>query len=311
MNFDDCFNELDKITKNEVEIKDICCDDTNNYNLIEGVIICKKCNKTISNITDNPEWRFYGSNDTKNTDPTRCGLPVNILLPKSSVGSIVANQYLKDNSMKKVQQYAQWTSMTYKERSMYKVFTELDSIGKNNNLSLIIINEAKSLYKIISDIQISRGNNRKGIIASCVYFACKNCGVSRSPKELAEMFNITTPIMTKGVKTFQEIFNTSNINKNRITNVESIKPEDFISRFSNKLNLNDNHISIIIKMPENIKNSDIMTEIRPDSIAAGCILLYSNQNKLNINKKDISKICKISEVTINKCCKRLENYLNQ
>ena len=34
----------------------------------------------------------------------------------------------------------------------------------------MIIDEASSLYTIISSTKISRGSNRKGIIAACVFF---------------------------------------------------------------------------------------------------------------------------------------------
>jgi len=42
-------------------------------------------------------------------------------------------------------------------------------------------------------------------------------------------------------------------------------------------------------------------------MASGCIFLYTKDINLNLSKKDISDICKISEVTINKCYKKLEN----
>ena len=41
-------------------------------------------------------------------------------------------------------------------------------------------------------------------------------------------------------------------------------------------------------------------------MASGCIFLYIKYYKLDVNKKEVSKICKISEVTINKCYKKLE-----
>ena len=67
--------------------------------------------------------------------------------------------------------------MPYKKRSLYKVFLEIQEACKNNNLPIIICNETKSLYSIISKTKISRGSNRKGIIAACVYYACKECNV--------------------------------------------------------------------------------------------------------------------------------------
>ena len=91
-----------------------------------------------------------------------------------------------------------------KERSIYKVFLEIQNVCNRHNIPSKIINEAKSIYKIVSTTKISRGTNREGIIASCVYFACKECDVPRSSKEIADMFGITSNIMTKGVKKCQE-----------------------------------------------------------------------------------------------------------
>ena len=307
MEFNKLFEELDKL---EITIdSNECCLSINNYIFINELVKCKKCDTLISNISDNPEWRFYGSEDTKSSDPTRCGMPLNILLPKSSVGSIVSNQYSKDKSMFQVKKYTGWNSMTYKERSTYKVFTDISDIAKKNQLPSKIVTEAKSLYKVISDTQISRGNNRKGIIAACLYYACKNCSVSRSSKEIALMFNLTTSVMTKGTKTFQEIIHMSN-SKNRIKEAKSIIPEDFIDRFCNKLNLNSDDIKQVKDISDIITQVNLISEVRPDSIAAGCILFYCNYKKdCIINKKDISKISQISEVTINKCCKKIEENI--
>ena len=103
MDFNDMFKELDRLT--ETEKPYICCEDKENYMFEDNILVCKKCNKIISNILDSPEWRYYGSEDTKNSDPTRCGMPVNVLLPESSVGTVVSNQFCKDKGMYRVKQY--------------------------------------------------------------------------------------------------------------------------------------------------------------------------------------------------------------
>ena len=310
--FEKYYDNTDFIENNKkIESKPTydCCLNKINYLNNNGSVQCKICSNIISNISNNPEWRYYGSNDTKTSDPTRCGMPVNVLLPESSVGTVVSNQFSKDKGMYKVKQYQSWTSMTYKERSKYKVFTEITDICKKNDLPQVIINEAKSLYKIISDTKISRGNNRKGIIAACIYFACKTCNVSRSSKEIADMFNIKISILTKGCKNFQDILNMSE-NKNRINKADSIIPTDFIDRFCNRLSLLDKDILNIKKIAKKIHSLNLISDNRPDSFASGCILLYCYNKNLNINKKQIANISKISEVTINKCFKKLENNKN-
>ena len=124
--------------------------------------------------------------------------------------------------------------MPYKEK--YKVFNTIAEKCDKHNINTKIVGEAKSLYNSISEIKISRGSNRDGIIAACVYFACKECKVPRASKEIAEIFDIDITIMTKGCKSFQEIMNLNKKNKKRIVN-KSINPKDFIDRFCDKLNI--------------------------------------------------------------------------
>ena len=240
MNFDNLFAELEKITETK-NIKNKCCDIVENHKNINGVYECSKCSKIVSNILNTPEWRYYGADDTKSGDPTRCGMPMNVLLPDSSVGSIILNQYSKDKNMNQIKKYQEWSSMTYKERSTYKVFNTISDISKKYDFPKVIEIEAKSLYKIISETKISRGNNRKGIIASCIYFACKTCNVPRSQKEIAQIFDLKIPVMTKGCKLFQEIIHMSK-SKNRVFNADSITSEDFIERFCSTFNLDVNDI---------------------------------------------------------------------
>ena len=241
MDFENLFAELEKITETKSK-KIVCCNNIENHKNTNGVIECSQCSKIISNILSTPEWRYYGADDTKSGDPTRCGMPMNLLLPDSSVGSIVLNQYSKDKNMNQIKKYQEWSSMTYKERSTYKVYNIITDICKKYDFPKVIEIEGKSLYKIISETKISRGNNRKGIIASCIYFACKTCNVPRSQKEIAQIFNLKIPVMTKGCKLFQEIIHMSK-NKTRVLNADSITSEDFIERFCNRLNIDESHIS--------------------------------------------------------------------
>ena len=55
-----------------------------------------------------------------------------------------------------------------------------------------------------------------------------------------------------------------------------------------------------------IEKMDLMPENTPHSIAAGVVYFISQNCKLNICKMDVKNISEISEVTINKCFKKLE-----
>ena len=53
-----------------------------------------------------------------------------------------------------------------------------------------------------------------------------------------------------------------------------------------------------------------MTENTPPSIAAGIVYFVAQLCKLNINKKEVKNVSETSEVTINKCYKKLEKIIN-
>lgn len=305
MDFEDHYNFLNGLSeeKKDKEIK--CCENTDNYQNHNGMVMCKICSNLITNISNNPEWRCY-KKEGNSGDPTRCGMPVNSLLPESSVGSSIS--YSSNSSeMHQIRKMQSWNGMPYKERSLYKVFLTIQNTCEVNNIPSIIINEAKSIYNIIASTKISRGSNRNGIIAACVYFSCKHCGVPRSSKEIASMFKITVNVMTKGVKKCQEIIYMNKANKDRLSASNTIKPSDFIERFCNKLNIDEIKTEKILKICDIIIINDIISENTPPSIASGCIFYFTKKSKIDISKKDISAVCKISEVTINKCCKLIED----
>ena len=87
-----------KSSKTEEENVCISCYSTNII-LEDDNFICKSCNCITSKYIDSQaEWRYYGNDDNKSSDPTRCGAPVNDLLPDSSLGSIISCQMFETQS---------------------------------------------------------------------------------------------------------------------------------------------------------------------------------------------------------------------
>ena len=304
MSFEELYKTLDEVNLKDIKEKTNCCINQTNYLYEDEIIICKKCGKSINNIINSPEWRFYGSDDSKRSDPTRCGMPVNILLPKSSIGTTVNN---KGNYMDRISTRQRWNSMPYKERSKYKVFVEIDTRCRSNNLPIIISETSKSLYSVISEIKISRGKNRKGIIAACVFNACKECKVPRSIKEISQIFDMDSKVLTKGCKNYTEIIRLNKHTINRCQNLDTIIVSDFIERFSYNLSINEEGVKFIKYISTLCEKLDLIYDNTPPAMATGCIYLSCKIRKNKITKKDISEQCNISEVTVNKCYKKLES----
>ena len=266
--------------------------------LEDGNYVCKTCNTVARRFLDHSaEWRYYGHDDSKTTDPARCGPPVNELLP--SIGSIlVATGAMRCSiGSRMIRKYQMWNAMTYRERSLYTVCDLLSVSASRNGIPPVILEEAKNMYKKISELKISRGENRSAIIASCVYMACKTNGVPRSIKEIAEMFNVRVQCMTKACKTFQELLNVA---------VTSSAPLDFVNRFCSKLSADDDFTARCRRMVTKAAGLDLLSEYTPPSAVAGCLLLLAEVTKNGFTKKRIAEVCQISVVTISKCYKHLK-----
>ena len=74
----DSFPKSNKQSKNNDINLDICSSCNKETLKTPSAIICPHCGVISDGIIDfNAEWRFYGSEDSKYSDPTRCGLPTN------------------------------------------------------------------------------------------------------------------------------------------------------------------------------------------------------------------------------------------
>ena len=142
----DSLNIKTQIKKDNYDECPVC---NNIYLEIEGKMVCKKCGTINDGIIDfNPEWRYYGNDDSKISDPTRVGLPTNELLPESSLGSTISFKYGESYDMRKIRNYHLWNSMPYKERSLYNVFDKIQVTSLNSGIPNCIIEEAKN-HKIL------------------------------------------------------------------------------------------------------------------------------------------------------------------
>ena len=266
----------------------------------EGQNICTNCKTIQSRVIDTTaEWRYYGADDSRDGDPTRCGMPTNDLLPKSSLGSVIGGRRGDNRDIRRIRMYQMWNSMPYWERTLYAVFDKLANNTANHGVPTKILDDAKVLYKKASEKKISRGDNKDGLIASCIYYACLINKLPRSPKEVARMFHIDPNILTKGNSRFQTLLH---------MNVASSSPDDYIARFGSNLRMDYKDIQECKRLAKRLDDLEIVSENAPTSVAAGAIYYYCMKHDIDFNKKQIADVCEVSEVTITKCYKRLQKF---
>ena len=95
------------------------------------------------------------------------------------------------------------------------------------------------------------------------------------------------------------------INVKREQGAETINLNDFIERFCYNLSISEKDMEIIKEISNTCKSLNLIYDNTPPAMASGCIYLLLQLKKIDISKKMISENCNISEVTINKCYKKL------
>jgi hypothetical protein len=311
INFEDAiWKEFDSISNKNISIEiydSNFCNDCKGSNVIvdiKGASVCQDCGCVRGFTLDkNPEW-INGEDGSGEND--RCGNATSYFFPQSSLGTNI-----KSHKYDKIKMVHDWSQMPYKERSLYEVFQYIDSKCDKAGVVKSIIDNAKILYKHISDIKcpkgkpiIIRGLNRKSLIAACVYNGAKNQGLPRTAKEIADIFLLTVKQVTKGNRKYDNLIDNykyMNVNKSNLA-------INYIDRFGIKLKIPAEILDHAKQISINISRLDIASGHQPPSIASASLMIALKVGELEIDKKLISKLFGISDVTITKTYKKILEY---
>ena len=282
----------------------------------ERFLVCtnNKCGVIYKDVLDeSPEWRYYGAGDNKTSDPTRCGMPINPLLKESSYGCKVFCGGRSSYEMRKIRRYTEWQSMPYKEKAQYNEYQKIKALSHSSGIPKIIVDDALRYHKQISELKTFRGCNRNGILAASIYISCRKNSYPRTAKEIAVIFHLDITSATKGCKNAIHILN--NIERDSVNTDKTFLCEtrviDFIERYCSKLSINKELTKLCQFIALKIEQNNIMPENTPHSVAAGIVYFVTQSCNLNVSKKEVAGFSEISEVTINKCFKKLQKIQNK
>jgi transcription initiation factor TFIIB len=282
----------------------VSCDD-------DGFLVCtnRLCGIIYKDVmNEGAEWRYYGANDNSSDDPTRCGMPINPLLKESSFGCKVLCGGRPTYEMRKIKRYTEWQAMPYKEKSQYDEFQKISIYANQAGIPKLIIDDAMRYHKKISEAKTFRGLNRHGIIAASIYISSRINNFPRTAKEIATIFKLDNTSATKGCKNAIEIINDMerNMELSDKTTLFHTTPDSFIERYCSGLHMNVELSKLCKFVAFRIQQNSLIPENTPNSIAAGIIYFVAQQCNVNITKHAVYEVSGISEVTINKCFKKLE-----
>jgi transcription initiation factor TFIIB len=270
----------------------------------QGCNVCMDCGVVNTEyLNKNPIFNKEGDNSNNSS----YGCPTNFFFPKSALGTKI-----KCKGYNRISILQRQGQMPYKEKSLMEELLKIQDKCKQYNITQSIIDTSKILYKKVNDSKHTKGIrkgknrimrciNRRSMIAACVFYACKLQNEPRSPKEIADIYSLEIKHVNKGYRKFMDFINLEELQHN----FTSSRSTDFIKRFADKLEMSEKYIKYSMEISNNINKLDLASTHEPPSVAAGCILLVVNMYSLPINKKQISEVFSISDVTISKTYRRI------
>jgi len=227
------------------------------------------------------------------------GSPVSILTPDISFSTVIDKAKISNPDLKRA---AKWdTRITWEKRNLLIATTELKRISSNLNLPSHGKKEAMRYYIEAFRRKLLRGRSINGMVAACIYLACR---VKEIPRTLQEILDETSV----NAKDVRRCYNTLIRELNIKT--PTTDPVSLVPRYIVELNLDSEieklTINILTKYISNFSTSGK----DPKGLCAGAIYLACKIKDKNYTQKQIADSIGVTEVTLRSRTKEFKEKLN-
>lgn len=268
-----------------------------------GEMVCETCARVKSNFMDRTVESRGAFDDSRRTPVERCGMPIDPLLPRSSMTTFVHVEGRGNKAMYNYKRTSARNRVDSKERPCESVFQVYNTVASAHNVSPAILLACKEYYKSVSSQKISRGNQKAGVIAACMHIAFEVNDSHRTHQQIATMFNTTAKNVIAGINTIYTFLHLS---------VSPVTPLKHVVTFARALGLAPHHIAVCETLCRRIAMLDsLLNTYTPQSLAAGIILWACQSLGLAHARNDVAAATGVSVVTISKCFNAMANIADE
>jgi len=299
--FDLCRPRLEPELKIRAYADFMCehCGGRRQYTVFDDLPVCIDCGRVdYEFVSEEPEWRSGG--DECKADPSRVGAPVNTDHFSAAWGASTIMSVAKQASyqQKRLAMINLHNSMNHKDRALFHAYQDLDKVGKQVlGLPDSVMYQVKIKYKAFNEAVLTRGAVRSGIKANCVFQACREAGVARTTKEIADAFEIPVRDLSRTFEMYQE--------QMPETEVHVTGSANLIPRFFNAITCvpADHRGRIKMKITKVCKDMEECVELQgrtPKAVAAAIMFSILKECGYAPDKAELCRICGVSAPTLGK-----------
>jgi len=199
------------------------------------------------------------------------------------------------------------------DRNLVEAFKSISTKCERIGLPKLITDRAKQFYKTSEDLKTSKGKALEGMVAACIYLACRIERVPRTFREISALTRISKKDIGRCYKLLVPLVVPKTGGQQALSNIdpsiETVSPSsthEFLARFCSYLNLNLEVQKAATTLCHRASKLESVAGKSPISIAAACIYMISQlYPQYRKQQKDIAFVAGVSEVTIRNTYKDL------
>ncbi len=277
-----------------------------------GEIVCKTCGLVLSEGTEaaGPEWRSFANDGV---DKSRTGTGTSITMHDMGLSTVIGpankdatGKPLSSSMKQTMDRIRTWDSRSQAhsaaDKNLRQALSEMDKLKDKLSLTDAVIEKAAYIYRKAMDMKLVKGRSIQGLVAACVYAACRDTETPRTLDNVADGINIRRKDVAR---CYRLIFRELDLK------VPVADPVNGIPRIASIAGLGEKTKRKAVEILKMAKKIGMVAGKDPTGLAAAALYLACITDGGNKTQKEISEASGVTEVTIRNRCAGLRTFLDK
>ena len=275
-----------------------------------GEILCSVCGIVISENRENegPEWRSFANDGN---DKSRVGSGTSITIHDMGLSTMIGStnkdatgKPLSSAMKKSIDRLRTWNTRSQvnsaSDKNLRQALSEMDKLKDKLSLTDTVIEKAAYIYRKANEKKLVKGRSIHGLVASCIYAACRDTETPRTLDDVADGINVRRKDVAR---CYRLIFRELDLK------VPIADPINGVARIASEAGLGEKTKRKAIALLNKAKKNGLVAGKDPMGLAAAALYLACISDGGNTTQRNISNASGVTEVTIRNRCAGLRELL--
>lgn len=265
-----------------------------------GELVCTVCGSVISDKVQDTRLEWIDFNREEINSKSRTGAPTSLAKYDRGLSTVIgkinkdASGHQIDIAMRsRIGRWRTWDARTQTndstKRNLQSAFTQLNLMKDVLGLPDSVIEKIAYLYRKIQEKRLVKGRTIRGALAVASYIACREMGIPRTLKEIADISNLKEREIARIYRIVMFELDL------KIPQLDAVKE---LIKIGSKCGISEKTKRRATKMMTEIMKKEVSAGKNPMGLAGAVLYLSCKEQNEEITQSKIAKVAGVTEVTI-------------